>query len=104
MTGPLRRRDGEASIGRLPALWHRGDLTRGTGGRWATPGHLAITNRAQANDGDDLDIIEFTGRYDLGSGPSLDAMAGANNLDSVNGSPCSDYTARQDGMESWVGL
>jgi hypothetical protein len=56
------------------------------------------------NDDDDLDIVQFTGRYDLGSGISLDAMVGVNNLDTPSGSPRSDYTAWEGGMGFYIGF
>ncbi|QEX19910.1 hypothetical protein FRZ44_52250 [Hypericibacter terrae] len=59
---------------------------------------------ASRTDEDDLDIIEFTGRYDLGSGISLDAMVGVNNLDTPASSPRSDYTAWQAGMGFYIGF
>jgi hypothetical protein len=57
-----------------------------------------------SNEGDDLDIVQFTGRYDLGPGLSLDAMVGINNLDTASGSPRSDGTAWQGGMGFYIGF
>lgn len=59
---------------------------------------------ASKTDDDDLDIVEFTGRYDLGPGISLDAMVGVNNFDTPGGSPRSDYTAWQAGMGFYIGF
>jgi outer membrane protein OmpU len=53
---------------------------------------------------DDLDIVQFTGRYDLGSGISLDAMVGVNNPDTPSGSSRSDDTAWQAGMGFYIGF
>jgi hypothetical protein len=59
---------------------------------------------ASSTDDDDLDIVQFTGRYDLGPGISLDAMVGVNSLDSANGSPRTDYTAWEAGMGFYIGF
>ena len=53
-------------------------------------GHYEYT---ASTDDDDLDIVEFTGRYDLSPGISIDAMTGVSTLAAANGSPRSDYTA-----------
>jgi hypothetical protein len=59
---------------------------------------------ASSRDDGDLDIVQFTGRYDLGSGISLDAAVGVNNLDRPSGSPRSDDTAWQAGMGFYIGF
>ena len=52
---------------------------------------------ASSHDNDKLDIVEFTGRYDLSPGISIDGMAGVNNLNTAKGER-TNYTAWEGGV------
>jgi hypothetical protein len=66
--------------------------------------HGSYEHDVGSSEDSDLDIIQFTGRYHLGSGISLDAVVGINNLDTPSGSPRSDDTAWQGGMGFYIGF
>jgi hypothetical protein len=51
---------------------------------------------------DKLDVVELTGRYDLGPGISLDAMVGYNNLNSDSGRP--DDRTWESGVGFYIGF
>lgn len=66
-------------------LWRRRDLQLGRLDRGPRLSHGTYEVASNA-DKDNLDIVEATGRYDLGPGISLDAMVGFNDYNNDNGS------------------
>jgi hypothetical protein len=53
---------------------------------------------------DTIDIVEFTGRYDIGPAISLDAMVGYNTLDAGNGTGHSDDDTWEAGVGFYIGF
>jgi len=66
-------------------------------------GEYETTDSGGANDTDTLDIIEVTGRYDLGPGISLDGMVGYNVYDS-NTSTAGGFSSSNHTWEAGVGF
>lgn len=65
--------------------------------------HGAYETWDNGNDTDTLDVIEITGRYDLGPGISLDGMVGYNKYDS-NSSSLGNFSSSNETWEAGVGF
>jgi predicted porin len=59
---------------------------------------------ASGNASDTIDIIQLTGRYDLGPGISLDGMVGYNTLDGSSGTTHQDDDTWEAGVGFFIGF
>jgi hypothetical protein len=61
------------------------------------------TNEGSSDD-DTLDVVQITGRYDLGPGISLDAMIGYNKYDSNFSGATTNFSSSNQTWEAGVGF